>query len=49
MREDRDANQEFYGRSLDTQAVFALPAQPALPSDASTWRAALTRIAPFSR
>lgn len=49
VREDRDANEEFYGRSLDTQAVFGLPVQPALPSDASTWRAALTRIAPFSR
>lgn len=49
VREDRDANAEFYGRPLDTSQALALPTQPAWPADAIAWRTALTRIAPFSR
>ena len=51
LREDKDANAGFYGRRLDSAQVLALPAkpEPALPVAVDTWRATLTRIAPFSR
>lgn len=51
LREDKDANAEFYGRPLDSAQVLALPAKPApaLPAAVDAWRATLTRIAPFSR
>jgi lipid-binding SYLF domain-containing protein len=44
IRQDRDANQRFYGMRLETkQIVFAMLANP--PAPVSDWRAALERYA----
>ncbi len=48
LRDDEDANGDFYGTEQASRAVFAMPATLA-PEAATAWLNALTTIAPFSR
>ena len=48
LKDDKDANRDFYGREQSAREVFAAPATPA-PDAAGAWRKALLQIAPFSR
>ncbi|MEZ5291052.1 MAG: lipid-binding SYLF domain-containing protein [Vicinamibacterales bacterium] len=48
LRDDADANGDFYGREQSAREVFAMPTTPAPPA-ATAWLSALTSIAPFSR
>ena len=48
LKDDKDANGDFYGKEQSAREVFAMPTTPA-PEPATAWRNALQRIAPSSR
>ncbi|MGE0813988.1 MAG: lipid-binding SYLF domain-containing protein [Vicinamibacterales bacterium] len=48
LKDDAEANGNFYGREQSAREVFAMPTTPA-PEAAAAWLSALTSIAPFSR
>lgn len=49
VREDTEANADFYGKPTGSTAVFAMKTGATAPAAAETWRNALTAIAPFSK
>lgn len=49
LKEDQDANGDFYGKESGSAAVFAMPRGATAPAAAEAWRAGLTAIAPFSK
>lgn len=45
LRDDADANEEFYGKRLSAQQLFEVPAATlSVPPVASTWRDTVARV-----